>query len=413
MQKKRIYEIGGEPVGKKLYIQLTCWYAPSYGFGGPVRLMEDYAKWCIEAGIKVKILTGNVHHDYTRLPLNTSHPLKSFIYRFPVLGTSLAKRALFLLSPRFFYAVFKSVFTHEGTVYIHTFEYRGLVPLGVVIIKKLFAQKVVFVHSAFGTLHYKKSRIRELYDRIFLTDQIRALDISLAQNNHEKAVYRDLLSSCDSKGVVHLVPLHLDISAKVGDCNYYKKISVDLRKRHELSQDNTIMLFLGRFHPEKGLYRVVDLLKSVSISGIDAVLLLVGRDYGFQHKIEYYISTLGLTSRVHIITDVTAERFDYYRIADIFVGFPTIYEETMLSAVEALSCGTPVLLSREADMPFVEEENAGFVIDFDIDLAKKRLMTIIEKQKFYEANALRVANTYYSPSTIKEIFLNSLFFKKS
>ncbi len=125
--------------------------------------------------------------------------------------------------------------------------------------------------------------------------------------------------------------------------------------------------------------------------GRPARFLVVGRDDGFQSAIEQRIATLGPDPDVRVVNDVYAQRFEYYAMSDVFLGFPTIFEETMLSSVEALSCGTPMVVSREADIPFVEEAGAGFVIDFSVDAAVDRMLRIAADLPGYRARARDVA----------------------
>ena len=48
-------------------MQLSSFYYPSLGFGGPVRLMFDYANWVSENNKHVIIYTGDIHHDYSKI----------------------------------------------------------------------------------------------------------------------------------------------------------------------------------------------------------------------------------------------------------------------------------------------------------------------------------------------------------
>ena len=64
-------------------------------------------------------------------------------------------------------------------------------------------------------------------------------------------------------------------------------------------------------------------------------------------------------------------------------------EETVLTSFEALTCGTPIVVSREADIPFVEEEGAGRVIDFDLRNATQAVAAIVQDLASFQANARR------------------------
>ena len=390
-----------------LYMQLTCWYAPSYGWGGPIRLMADYAEWAMDSGLRVAVLTGDIHDDYTRVPKDAEHPLKSVISRYRVLVASLARRAIYIFSPGYFFDAFMLVVKTPGCTIIHTSDLRGVLPLLACALKMLFPRKVRLVHSAFGMLHHKKSRLRERYDRFFMGIQMRLLDIALVQNDHEKKVYGDLIARHGGHAHVELLPLHGDRSTEQKG-RFIEEDAAALRKDYGIAEETEILLFLGRFHPEKGLIRTLNLLREIRLRGVDAVLFIVGRDHGFLDAMRAHIVTCGLSSYVFIVMNVNQRRFSYYKMADVFLGFPTIVEETMLSSVEALGQGTPVLLSREADMPYVENEGAGFVIDFDMDAAVVLLQEIITRKTEFSDKAFEVANRYYSPASIQKLFFESV-----
>ena len=57
---------------KILYVQLMNFYAPSWGFGGPVRMMFEYAKWMKES-FKVIVFTGDVDHDFSKMDRKKSY----------------------------------------------------------------------------------------------------------------------------------------------------------------------------------------------------------------------------------------------------------------------------------------------------------------------------------------------------
>ena len=112
----------------------------------------------------------------------------------------------------------------------------------------------------------------------------------------------------------------------------------ELRKQFNVPEMSFVFIFLGRLHPEKGLKRAVDTFHEFS-KGFDGdtFFLIIGRDDGMQREIKDYIRSLNLNSLIRIVNNVYESRFDYYLLSDIFIGFPTIYEETMLASLEALS----------------------------------------------------------------------------
>jgi glycosyltransferase involved in cell wall biosynthesis len=111
--------------------------------------------------------------------------------------------------------------------------------------------------------------------------------------------------------------------------------------------------------------------------------------------VEEHIIRSQAQKRIRIVNNVYETRFDYYFLADVFLGFPTIFEETMLASIEAMACATPIIVSREADIPFVEEERAGLVIDFEVRTAAEAMAAITQDPDFFQVNARRVAASYF------------------
>jgi glycosyltransferase involved in cell wall biosynthesis len=120
--------------------------------------------------------------------------------------------------------------------------------------------------------------------------------------------------------------------------------------------------------------------------------------------VEEYLAGNQAQEKILIVSNVYENRFDYYFLADVFLGFPTIFEETMLASIEAMACATPIIVSREADIPFVEKEHAGLVIDFDVRTAAEAMGTITENLPAFQANARRVVARHFNGESVSTTF---------
>lgn len=387
------------------YMQLMYTYAPAWGFGGPTRIMYDYARWMVDATSRTTVIAGDINHDYSPIERKSEVMQGIRIRRIPVYWRHLVKRGFNCVSPSMLLIAAWGVMRSPSRVVIHLGELRSPVFLYAVIIKRIFPRKVVLIHSAFGMLHFKSSKIRRIYDSMFMGLMLRSIDVALAQNEHEVSCYQEyFLRYKVVGGSITLFPLHVVkhelISAPSVDGKEKKRAA--LRKKYAVPEDAFVLIFFGRLHPAKGIIRAIDVFLQFSKEhNGPTYLLIVGRDDGFQHQVMDYIRECGATSSIRIVNDVYDDRFEYYTLADTFVGFPTIYEETMLASVEALSCGTPVIVSREADIPFVEEESAGFVIDFTVDVATDRIHQIAAHPGMFRSQALKVAEQHFSETTAR------------
>jgi glycosyltransferase involved in cell wall biosynthesis len=128
-------------------------------------------------------------------------------------------------------------------------------------------------------------------------------------------------------------------SAKVTD----KQVS-DLRTKYDLK--GTILLYVGRLIPRKGLIKLLNAWKRF-ISGISAdkaTLLLVG-DGPQRGELEQYIKENNLNN-VRFTGSVDYDSLaPYYKAAYAFI-IPTLEDNWSLVVPEAMACGLPILCSK-------------------------------------------------------------------
>ena len=164
------------------------------------------------------------------------------------------------------------------------------------------------------------------------------------------------------KDSLKLLPLHVRKNKNIN--NVINNVSkTEARKKFNLPIDSIIFLSLSRFNVKKGLKRVNDYAKDYSkISNKKICLIYAGKDEGFKKELQKFLEDAKKCENyeIIIIEDIFSDdRFNLYKSADIFLGFPLIFEETMLASLEALSVGTPVIVSKEASIPYLEKFKAG------------------------------------------------------
>jgi D-inositol-3-phosphate glycosyltransferase len=127
-----------------------------------------------------------------------------------------------------------------------------------------------------------------------------------------------------------------------------------------------VMLFVGRIQPLKGLDLAVECLAETDA---DTVLWVVGGPSGPDghselERVRSVAGALGVESRVHFIAPQPHHRLpDYYRAADVCV-VPSYSESFGLVALEAASCGTPVVASAVGGLrSIVDDGVTGFLVE--------------------------------------------------
>jgi glycosyltransferase involved in cell wall biosynthesis len=181
-----------------------------------------------------------------------------------------------------------------------------------------------------------------------------------------------------------------------------------------------IVLFVGRITKAKGIRILIKALKKLKIEyNNELKLLIIGGDISsVMHSeiesrekkyIKKQIKELNLSDDVIFLGPVERERLPYYySLADICV-IPSLYESFGLVAVEAMTCGTPVIASKAGGLAYtVKNGYSGlhFVPGRSDHLAKKILEIITDSEKLREMgiNArIRASKEFGLERTVRQI----------
>lgn len=130
------------------------------------------------------------------------------------------------------------------------------------------------------------------------------------------------------------------------------------------------LLFLGRIHPKKGIDVMLKAWLKVQSSFPEWDVVIAGSDLdilgrgGYLDEIIKYSQKIGC-ERVRFIGPVYGkEKFELYQSASIFV-LPTYSENFGMTVAEALSVGTPAIVSHGAPWEGLEKNKAGWWISLD------------------------------------------------
>lgn len=177
------------------------------------------------------------------------------------------------------------------------------------------------------------------------------------------------------------------------------------RKRRNLPE--RYLLYVGNLEPRKNLPMLVRAFARMATQH-DAVLVLAGpRGWGYAGLFRL-IEALGLQERVYFPGFVPAEELPlWYNAAELFV-YPSRYEGFGLPPLEAMACGTPVVVSRASSLPEVVGEAAVQVDPGDVDgLARAllQLLTRADLRAMYRERGLEQAQRFSWPHMARETLL--------
>jgi glycosyltransferase involved in cell wall biosynthesis len=126
-----------------------------------------------------------------------------------------------------------------------------------------------------------------------------------------------------------------------------------------------LVLFVGRFQPEKQPLAVVRLAEAVRSRGNERVRFAMVGNGELKAETEAMVSELGLADRVLLFKH--QDPLPFYQAADLLV-MPSLYEGFGLVMLEAMAAGCPVLRTRTGGFAeVIEEGKTGYGCDPIVD----------------------------------------------
>jgi D-inositol-3-phosphate glycosyltransferase len=192
---------------------------------------------------------------------------------------------------------------------------------------------------------------------------------------------RELVAACDrvlvtsvreKKNLIRFYDTAADAIAVVPcgvDLNLFRPMDrAAARRRIGAAADEKLVLYVGRFAPEKGLERLLQAVAQLAhVSKLR--LIVVGGDGerdATRRELMQLSRTGGIADRVVFRGRVDqAELPSYYSAADL-LALPSSYESFGMVALEALACGTPVAATRVGAMEVLLQDagNGRLAQDF-------------------------------------------------
>jgi glycosyltransferase involved in cell wall biosynthesis len=337
-------------------LQVTSYYAPAWAYGGPPRVMTEFATGLAVRGHDVTVFTTDVLDGENR-----ACPVREIrdgvrVRRFPNLSNGLAWRSKKYLAPGLVAATAREI---SGFDVVHATDARTVATATAYVAARVAG--VPFVLSAHGSLPSSvgvRGVVKDVYDRLLVRPMLERAALLLAQTSHEEELYREAGGRAEA---IDLLPLPLDLSSVPSRFE-----PGFLRQRAGIPEGVPIVLFLGRIHYLKGL----DLLLAAMEPMLDArevVLAIVGRDDGqWSELAERHARQLDEGTVRFLGPLYGSERFDAYADADIFALTPRHWEETSVAALEAAASGTGVVVTEQSDIPGLVESGGGLVVRAEV-----------------------------------------------
>lgn len=152
------------------------------------------------------------------------------------------------------------------------------------------------------------------------------------------------------------------------DCNVFRPPSeaerTAARQSFDVDSNQTLAVFVGRFHEQKQPSALVELAQAVKNAGLTEVrIALVGGGH-LQDKLQEAIATLNVGDTCKIYPWMPDPSIAYWA-ADVCL-LPSLHEGFPLSMVEALACGCPIIRTRAGGwQAMIREGITGFSSETD------------------------------------------------
>ena len=339
-------------------------YKPAYRLGGPVWSISALAEGMVARGHEVTVFASNGNGDDdlevpTDRPVSVDgvtvryfrreEPLKRYLpsikYLSQSIGYMYTPDLLGVLRP-----MLPSIdIVHTQMPFVYPTQAAARVALAQR--KSLFySQRGVFDPSRLRFRGLKKS----LYIRFVERPIMQRATGLVALTPEEVRSFQALRV----KAPIHLVPNGIDVD------RFRRSVDRGALADMGISHAHRVILFMARLHELKGPDLAVDAFFAVAQRYPDAILVLAGNDeQNLMPGLRARIADRNLTGRVLVPGMVIGDRkLDLLARADLFV-LPSVAEGLSMAILEALASATPVIISRECNMPMVAEMGAGAVVD--------------------------------------------------
>jgi glycosyltransferase involved in cell wall biosynthesis len=346
-------------------LQVTPYFAPAWAYGGPPRVMTDYAVGLAALGHEVDV--------YTTDALDAEHraaPSMEMIDGVQVRRFRNASNRLAWTTKKYLPIALPAALARTAGNYdaVHVTDTRTFLTASAHLAS--VARHVPLVLSAHGSLGRSEGLrrvVKGIYDEAFVRPMLARSPLLLAQTSHEAAMYEELGGRPDATRLLPLPLPPIAVPSKPGA----------FRASIGVPADERLLLFVGRIVHHKGLDLLIEAVQPLLGAGM--TLAVVGRDDGQLPELRRRFADLFADGRVRFAGPLYGDdRFGAYADADVFCLTPPHWEETSVASLEAAATGTPVVLSRQAELPGIEEAGGGFMVSLDPVSIRKAVRRALE-----------------------------------
>lgn len=158
----------------------------------------------------------------------------------------------------------------------------------------------------------------------------------------------------------------IDVAAPGYDPDVFHPLDAAATAEFRRAQDlpERFWLFIGTLEPRKNLTTLIEAYAALPASG--RLPLIIGGGKGWDYEpIFAAVERHGLSEQVRFVGFIPSEALPlWYNCAETFI-YPSVFEGFGLPVLEAMACGTPVIVSDATSLPEVAGEAGRLVAPHD------------------------------------------------
>lgn len=211
----------------------------------------------------------------------------------------------------------------------------------------------------------------------------------------------DVMLRYGVKNTINVIPTGIDLSQfKKG--LYTSEELEAVRKQYNISEDDFVVVNIGRIAPEKNTHEIVEAFKIIKEQKIQHIKLLIVGDGPSLKNINNLISEYGLEHLAVTTGKVAHDQVaKMYQIANVFVSTSTS-ETQGLTFIEAMASEIPVICRYDKNLEeFIVNGKNGFFINSYQELAQEIISLAQLDQTSYQALAQAAYETATQHSSEK------------
>lgn len=318
-------------------VHVIPFYAPAWGYGGPVRVCYDLANALSDKGHSITVLTTDAYDHTRRINKDCEDTGPAKVKRFRNLSNYLAKKYNFFL-PLGFSNYCKKNIKHADIVHLHSF-YTILNIIGAKYAKKNNIPYIIHFHESIRpTQERGKQILKQIFIKLWgkrILENAKSI-IVLSSGELEELNLFDSRLTAKAVIIANPGPVWVGINPK--------KISI--RKKYNYSKNDKILLSLSRLSRLKGIDMLIKTFGEIQKIDNSFKLIIAGpSEPGVREELENLaLKTDKNNVKFFGMADQSTKE-DFYSIADFYCLFSR-YESFGVTILEALSHNLPVFLNK-------------------------------------------------------------------